>query len=227
MIYAIGDLHLDSSGDKPMDIFGDNWINHSENIFSSWKESIRDEDLVLIPGDISWGLKLIDAEEDLRILDKLPGKKILSKGNHDYWWESMNKINALGLETISFLQNNSYTHQGIAIAGTRGWSLIDIKNSKDHSEKIYKRELNRLELSLSSIRERVSKKIVLIHYPPFDQDLEPNEFVEIMKKHQVDICIYGHLHGEGHRFAREGSIEGIEFHCVASDFIDFVPKKIL
>ncbi len=226
-IYAISDLHLDYSKEKPMDIFGDNWIDHEEKIFKSWREKVKKDDLVLIPGDISWALKLDEAKKDLDRIDKLPGIKIISKGNHDLWWESKKKLNALSLNTIDFLQNEHYIYKDTAIAGTRGWSSKDSGEFNEHDEKIFKRELNRLDLSLSSIDENVSKKIVMIHYPPFNfKDGSTNEFVSLMKEHGVDICLYGHLHAEGHKFVIEGTIEGIEFHCVSSDYIDFNLKKI-
>ena len=226
MIFTIGDLHFDSSGEKPMDIFGDNWLNHEDQIMDNWKKIIGEDDLVLLAGDTSWALKLEEAYEDLKKIDILPGRKIIIKGNHDYWWDSLNKINNLELETIDFIQNNSFIYNGIAIAGTRGWFTVEDKND-EQNQKIFKRELNRLRLSLESIKDPVDKKIVMIHYPPFNQDLNPNEFVDIMKEFNVDICLYGHLHAEGHKYAIEGEIQGIEFHCISSDYIEFMPKKIL
>ena len=226
MIFSIGDLHFDSTGEKPMDVFGDNWINHEEEIMNNWRSIVGEEDLVLLAGDTSWALKLEEAFEDLKRIDELPGKKIIIKGNHDYWWDSLNKINSLGLKTIDFIQNNSFTYDGIAIAGTRGWSSVDVEKD-EQNQKIFNRELNRLKLSLESIGEEVGKKIVMIHYPPFNTDLNSNEFIDIMKEFNVDICLYGHLHAEGHRYAIEGVIDGIEFHCISSDFINFIPKKIL
>lgn len=227
MIFAIGDLHFDNTGEKPMDIFGNNWLNHEENIMNSWKEIVGEEDLVLLVGDTSWGLKLEDAYEDLLKIEKLPGKKIMIKGNHDYWWDSLNKLSNLELKTIKFIQNNSFIYNNIAIIGTRGWSSIDNDKFDKQDEKIFKRELNRLKLSLESVKEKVEKKIVMIHYPPFNIDMSTNEFVDIMNEFDVDICLYGHLHAEGHKYAFNGKIKGIEFQCVSSDYIDFVPKKIL
>src|SRR5699024_9207862 len=133
----------------------------------------------------------------------------------------------LNLETIKFLQNNSFIYNKIGIAGSRGWISRDSEDFDSHDEKIFKRELNRLDLSLSYIDKDVFKKIVLLHYPPFNSNLNPNEFVGIMKKYNVDTCIYGHLHAEGHKYVVDGEVEGIEFHCVASDYIDFIPKKII
>lgn len=226
MIYAIGDLHFDSSKEKPMDIFGENWIEHEEKIMKNWKEKITNDDLVLIPGDVSWALKLEQAENDLEKIDKLPGKKIISKGNHDYWWVSLNKLNNLELESIFFMQNNSYIYKDIAIAGTRGWVSKDVEDFDDNDLKVYKRELHRLSLSLESIGKKDLKKIVILHYPPFNLDLRPNDFHDIMIEHQVDLCLYGHLHSDGHKFAIEGDIDGVNYHCVSSDFIEFNPKLI-
>lgn len=226
MIFAIGDLHFDSTGKKPMDIFGDNWINHEEEIMKNWRKIVGEKDLVLLAGDISWGLKLEEGYEDLKKIEELPGRKVIIKGNHDYWWDSLKKINDLELKTIDFIQNNSFIYEGVGIAGTRGWSSIDI-NDDERNQKLFNRELNRLRLSLESIKDRVDKKIAMIHYPPFNLDLKPNEFIDIMKEFHVDICLYGHLHAEGHKYAVEGIIDGIEFHCISSDFINFIPKKIL
>ncbi len=226
MIYAIGDLHLDFRKEKPMDVFGAEWINHEEKIFTNWKDVVKLDDLVLIPGDVSWSLKLNDGYEDLKRIDELPGEKIISKGNHDYWWGSLKKMNNLNLKSINFLQNNSFVYNGVGIAGSRGWASKDSGKIDAHDEKVFRRELIRLDLSLSSMDKNVSNKIVLLHYPPFNSELEPNDFVYLMKKYNVDICVYGHLHAEGHNYVVEGDVEGIKFHCVASDYIDFIPKEI-
>lgn len=227
-IYGIADLHLDSIGEKPMDVFGVNWINHEKKIFESWRTQVKDEDLVLIPGDISWALKLQQAYEDLKKIDELPGLKVISKGNHDYWWETKKKLMNLNLKTIHFLCNDSLIFDNIAICGTRGWISRDSDEFDIHDEKVFSRELNRLQLSLSSVKENVSKKIAMIHYPPFNMENQSlNEFVDMMKDYNVDICVYGHLHSEGHKYAKEGIFDGIEFHCIACDYIDFKPKRLL
>lgn len=227
MIYGIGDLHLDHSKKKPMDIFGDNWIDHDENIFDNWKEQVNNEDLVLIPGDISWALRTVEAYEDLKKIDDLPGFKVLIKGNHDYWWQSLNKLNLFGFKSIFFLQNNSYLYKNVSIVGTRGWIPIDSDSFNESDEKIFKRELQRLRTSLIHAKGKGDKIIAMLHYPPFNIDLTPNEFVDIMKEFEVDMCIYGHLHAEGHKFAVEGMIDGIDFHCLSSDYIDFKTKKLI
>lgn len=227
LIYGIGDLHLDYSKEKPMDIFGPNWENHEEKIFNNWREIVREEDLVLLPGDISWALKIDEAYNDLKKIDELPGKKIITKGNHDYWWEGPKKLKSLDLNSIFFIQNNHYIYKNIGISGTRGWIAEDVEDFDEQDRKVFNREVHRLELSLKSLGDKVDKKIVMIHYPPFKLDSTPNTFVEIMLKYNVDICIYGHLHGEGHKFAKEGNISGIQFYCTSCDYIDFKPKKIL
>ncbi|NLW23327.1 MAG: serine/threonine protein phosphatase [Tissierellia bacterium] len=227
MVYGIGDLHLDYSKEKPMDVFGEKWSNHEDKIFNNWRQIVKDDDLVLLPGDISWALKLEEAYYDLKRIDELPGLKIVTKGNHDYWWQGPKKLRELNLESITFLQNTSYVYRNIGIGGSRGWISEDSEGFDSHDEKIFNRELNRLKLSLASIDSSVDIKIAMLHYPPFNMDSNPNKFVDIMKEYDVDICIYGHLHAEGHRFVVEDEIDGIQFYCVSSDYIDFKPKKLV
>ena len=227
MLYAIGDLHFDYSKNKPMDIFGDNWIDHEEQIINSWKNKVKDDDLVLVPGDISWALRIDEAYHDLKRIHELPGKKVFIKGNHDYWWQSLKKLKALDFDSIEFIQNTAFEFQEYIISGTRGWISKDSDYFTEEDNKIYRRELMRLELSLSHIKDKDKKRIVMLHYPPFNMDLSPNEFVNIMEKFDVDICIYGHLHSEGHKQVVEGNIQGISFHCVSSDYINFSPKLIM
>jgi hypothetical protein len=226
-IFAIGDLHLDSKKEKPMNIFGDNWIEHEKKIFSNWNDAVCQDDIVLVPGDVSWAIKLEDAKVDLLKIDELPGTKIISKGNHDFWWSSNNKLEMLGLKSIRFLKNNHYEYGDYIICGTRGWEFTEENTNEMNNEKIYCRELNRLKLSLESCKKSNKCKIVMLHYPPFDRDGKPNEFYNILKIYDVNICIYGHLHGEeGHKNIREGYIENIFFHCVSSDYLDFKLKQI-
>lgn len=226
MIYAIGDLHFDHSKQKPMDVFGENWINHKEKIVDHWKSCVNDDDLVLVPGDISWALKLDEAVPDLMLIDSLPGHKLFIKGNHDYWWESISRLKSLDLESITFIRNNSYQYKDVGIGGTRGWMSRDSDGFDEGDEKIYKRELLRLDASLSTIDDGVTKKIAMLHYPPFDGKLRPNDFVDVLVKHKVEMCIYGHLHAEGLRYAVEGIINGVDFKLVSSDFLDFKLKII-
>lgn len=226
MIYGIGDLHFDYSKQKTMDIFGDNWIEHEEQIIEDWKKKVKEEDLVLIPGDISWALKLDEAYFDLKRIDDLPGKKVFIKGNHDYWWQSIKKMNDLDFKSLFFIQNNGYNFKGIGIGGTRGWSSRDFDFFDEQDEKIFRRELLRLRSSLSSIEKDAKFKIAMIHYPPFGINSKPNEFAEVMKEFDIDLCIYGHLHSDGHKYAVEGEIDGIDYKCISSDYIKFELKLL-
>lgn len=226
MIYAIGDLHFDPIGDKPMDIFGKKWINHKEKILESWKSKVTDDDLVLLVGDISWGLKLEDAYKDLKLIDELPGYKIISKGNHDYWWSSLNKLDGLKLEKTKFLFNNSYTFGDYAIVGTRGWISRDMSEFKKDDEKIYSREVIRLENSIK-VAEKGKKLIAMIHYPPYNQDFTVNEFSNLLTENNVEICIYGHLHAEGHKQVFNGVKNDVLYKCVSSDYVDFKIQEIV
>lgn len=227
-IFAIADLHFDSKKEKPMNIFGDNWIDHEEKIMENWKRTVSDDDLVLVPGDISWAAKLDEAMDDLKKIDELPGIKIIGKGNHDYWWSTSNKLDKLGLKSIKFLKNNSYEFDSAVICGTRGWDTMDEHSEEASNEKIYLREMNRLKLSLESAKKSKNAVIVMLHYPPFGSDGLPNEFFEILKEYEAEVCIYGHLHGEeGHKNVREGTIDNISVHCVSSDYMDFKLKRII
>lgn len=227
-IFAIADLHFDFKKEKPMNVFGDNWINHEDKIIKDWTNVVGDDDLVLIPGDISWALRLNDALADLMRIEKLPGTKIICKGNHDYWWSTSSKLDKLGLKTIKFLKNNSYEFDDIVVCGTRGWDTMEEHSEEASNEKIFLRELNRLKISIDSAKKFSGKIVVMLHYPPFNSDGLPNEFFSIMKDYNADTCIYGHLHGEeGHKNVREGFIDNLMVHCVSSDYIDFKLKRIL
>lgn len=226
-IFAIGDLHFDSKKEKPMNIFGDNWINHEEKIINNWKDTVKDDDLVLVPGDISWAAKLADAKIDLSRIDELPGLKIIGKGNHDYWWATANKLDNLNLKTIKFLKNNSYEFDDFIICGTRGWDTIEDYSTEISNSKIFNRELIRLKISLDINFSSKKYKIAMLHYPPFNSEGYTNEFFSMMKEYDVDMCLYGHLHGEeGHKNVREGIIDDIILHCVSSDYLNFNLKRV-
>jgi len=221
-------LHLGFNVEKPMDIFGDRWKNHSDNIKENWLSKITEEDMVLIAGDISWSLKEQDSKYDLDWINELPGKKIISKGNHDYWWGSIAKLNSR-YENTKFLQNNFYVYENYAICGTRGWICPggDKYSSKD--EKIYSREQIRLRLSLDSAKRKGFEKIiVMLHYPPTNENFEESEFTKIIKEYKVEKVIYGHLHGPVLcRKLLNGYFDEVEYILTSADYLDFNPKRIL
>lgn len=225
-IYAISDLHLSFSTDKPMNIFGDNWDNHYKKIQENWIKTVKSEDTVLLPGDFSWGMTFEEAKPDFEYLSKLPGRKIMLKGNHDYWWGTLNKIKAFftanNFNNIDILYNNSYLVEDKIICGTRGWT---ISGNDEENEKIYKRELLRLETSLKDGINKYGEDkeiIVCMHYPPTNETLlEKSEFIQIMKKYSAKKCVYGHLHGEAHKEAIEGNIDGIEIKLISCDYTEF------
>ena len=205
-LYAISDLHLALNTDKPMDIFGVQWVNHDEKIKKNWKEKITEKDTVLIAGDISWSMKYEESKIDLDWINSLPGNKIISKGNHDYWWTSISKLNSM-YDNTKFLQNNFYTYNDYAICGTRGW--IDPSSDKFNSKdaKIYAREQIRIRLSLDAAKKSgFNKFIVMIHYPPFGEENKESELMKIFQEYNVEKVIYGHLHGPSNVKAIEGVI---------------------
>ncbi|MCU9809486.1 metallophosphoesterase [Paraclostridium dentum] len=227
-LYAIGDLHFSTAVNKPMNIFGDNWDNHEEKIINSWKSKVNEEDTVLIVGDTSWAINMNEAEEDLNIIHNLPGKKIYVKGNHDYWWTTVAKLNKL-YDDMSFLQNNFYQYEEYAICGTRGWICPnDVKFTED-DEKIYKREAHRLKLSLDAAKKAGFKKtIVITHYPPTNDKLDPSLFTEIYESYGVEKVVYGHLHGkESFKMGLKGIRNEVEYNLVSCDYVDFNLIKIM
>ncbi len=226
MIFGISDLHLSLSQDKPMDIFGDNWIDHHKKIAENWLEQVDNEDIVLIPGDLSWAMKLEDAIKDLEFIEDLPGKKILIKGNHDLWWSSISKLRNLNFNNVHFIQNDSYDYKDISICGTRGWLIPEDGELSPEDEKIYKRELIRLEKSLMSAK--LDRKIVLLHYPPMGKNGKNSEFIDIMEKYRVERCVYGHLHNRfDNRAFIDGKIGNIEFNLLSCDYLNFNLLKLL
>lgn len=229
MIYTIGDLHLSFKENKPMSVFGENWNGHEEKIKKDWLEKVRKKDLVVLPGDFSWATYLKDTDEDFKYLNELPGKKLLLKGNHDYWWNTLNKMRKFleenNFKNIDFIYNNSYIWEDKIIVGTRGWS-----EQEENAEKIIKRENIRLGLSLEDGVKRFGKDkeiIVCMHYPPFNR-YEKTElnFIKTMKKYNVKTCIYGHIHGEATKEAKQGKIDGIQFIMASSDYTNFDLIKI-
>lgn len=228
-IFTIADLHLSFNTNKPMNIFGTNWENYEEKIKKDWQEKVTEKDLVVLPGDFSWAMYLDETEKDFEFINNLPGKKILLKGNHDYWWStvtSMRKyIDSKEYKNIDFLYNNSYEFENKIIAGTKGWNISEDQEDK----RLTKREVARLELS---IKDGISKYgedkeiIVFMHYPPLTKNYMKTEYTELMTKYNIKRCYYGHLHANSIQDAIEGNVEGIEYKLVSSDGLDFKLLKI-
>ena len=224
-IYAIADLHLSLTSEKPMDVFGEAWRGHAEKLERNWRECVQDDDLVLIPGDISWAMQLSAALPDLSFIGNLPGRKILLKGNHDYWWSAIGRVRSLLPAGMRAIQNDAIVEDNIGICGTRGWLCPGSNNFSAEDQKIYLRELDRLSLSLRALPE-VTTKIAMLHFPPFLDRDRGSGFTERLEEAGVDIVVYGHLHGDANRYAFEGERNGITYHCVAADKLDFAPKLI-
>lgn len=230
-IYAISDLHLALSIDKPMDVFGSRWNNYMQRLETCWQQNVSHEDHVIIPGDISWATYLDQAFDDFKFIESLPGIKIISKGNHDYWWTTHNKLEHFvlgnGFSTIKFMHNNSFKFENVIVCGTRGWICPGNDDFGAEDRKIFNRELQRLELSLkSAVKEEECSIIVAMHYPPFNAKRQPAEFVDIMCKYNVCKCVYGHLHGDSFKNAVEGMIQGIDFKLVSADYLGFKPLRL-
>lgn len=228
-IFAISDLHLAMSCDKPMNIFSSKWDNYTDKMRDSWNKIVTDDDYVIIPGDISWATYIEDAVADFEYIHSLNGKKLISKGNHDYWWTTLNKMNAFlktnGFDSITILKNTSHIIGDTAICGTRGWTIPASAASED--ARIFEREKQRLILSLEDAKAKKAKKIICaMHYPPIEKTSEGSEFLEIMKAYGVSRCIYGHLHGAAHKTAPVGIFSDVRLQLVSCDYLNFVPLLI-
>lgn len=225
-LFVIGDLHLSLGADKPMDIFS-GWTDHVDRLQKNWQERVRPEDTVVIPGDISWSMSLTGALSDFKFIDSLNGRKIVLKGNHDYWWSTKTKADAFfkanGITTVNILHNSCYEYDGIGICGTRGW-IND--GSEPQDQKVILREAQRLERSIQAALNENLRPVVFLHYPPlFNQDRN-DEIMSVLLKYDISHVFYGHLHGYAHRYAVIGEREGIEFRLISSDFLHFSPYDI-
>ncbi|MDP4118473.1 MAG: metallophosphoesterase [Bacillota bacterium] len=230
-IYALSDFHLYlSMKDKPMDIFGNEWDNHMEKLRLGC-QSLKESDVLLIPGDISWAMYLDEAFEDLKFIEEIPCKKIISKGNHDYWWTSHKKLkeylDKCGFATISFLHNNFFAYGDIALCGNKGYFYTGLENT--HDRQLYERELIRMELSLKEAELLgYKRKVFQTHYPPSVDGINPDARIsEILKKYGVEKCVYGHIHGRTQKNHFEGNFEGIEYIFVSCEYLGFKPKLVL
>ena len=225
-LYAIGDLHLCLGAPKPMDIFGGNWVGYMDKL-KAGLSVIGPEDTTVLLGDLSWALDLPSAREDFAWIDQIPGRKIILKGNHDYWWSTASKFYKFceehGFSNQYILNNNHYEYNGWAICGTRGWFFEEERGS-EHDEKVFKRELIRLETSLQSAGDL--PKIVFLHYPPRYKGYTCDEILELLNRYEVRQCYYGHLHGASHGLAMEGQWDGVEYRLVAADKLNFQSYQV-
>lgn len=235
-LFALADLHLAGAVDKPMDIFGPRWDHHAERIARNWADRVGPDDTVLVGGDISWANSLEEALPDLALIDALPGNKILLKGNHDYWWTTIRKLQAFcereSLTTLRFLRNDAFMAAGFFICGTRGWLLPADAEFSESDRKIYKRELTRLELSiqaLNRLRKEVCREagaVALMHYPPISEQGATSGLSQLLKEAGVDVCLFGHIHHDVPFYDSRPQVDGIRYIMVASDQIGFCPLLI-
>ena len=225
-VYAIGDTHLSFSVDKPMDIFK-GWDDYAQRIENNWQHLISNEDTVIINGDISWAMGLDQAEKDLEFLNNLNGTKIISKGNHDYWWNTITKMEKFckekGFDSIKFLHNNAYKAGEIAIAGTRGW-FFDAE--KDNVDKVMARECARLQRSIDEAKKLGGEVVVFLHYPPVSTAKVCEPIMNVLKENNIERCYYGHLHGGAINGAINEVYDGIKFQLVSADYLNFSPLFI-
>lgn len=224
-IYTIGDLHLSLGCEKPMDIFP-GWQGYMEKLEHHWNTLVRSEDTVVLAGDTSWAMKLEDTAEDFSFLQRLPGQKLLLKGNHDYWWTTVKKMERFlqekGFDRLHILHNNSILAEGLAVCGTRSW-MFDV--GEPHDEKVMNRELGRLRTSLEAAPEG-AERVAFLHYPPVYPNANAQQVIDLLKEYNVKRCFYGHLHGNAIRFAVQGMVDGIEYRLISADALAFCPYKI-
>lgn len=223
-LFTIADLHLPLGCDKPMDVFP-GWAGYLPKLEQAWRSMITPQDTVVLGGDISWAMKLEETQADFAFLQQLPGRKIILKGNHDYWWTTMAKMNdflaANGFDSLSFLFNNSYEVDGVSLCGTRGWLFDD---TAPHDAKVMARETGRLRMSLQAAT--TARRFVFLHYPPLCTNAVAPQMIEVMQEYGAERCYYGHLHGDAIRWAVQGKRDGIAYKLVSADALAFVPLKI-
>lgn len=249
-IWAIADLHL-SFGvkNKKMDVFGEKWHHHADKIEHHWRECIRDDDLVLIAGDISWALHLEDALPDLQWIDRLPGTKVMIKGNHDLWWKSTSKVRAILPPSIYIIHNDAFLWHDVAIGGTRLWEnenisynpYIDFRETpgihvhkkenseqeRQHDEKVFRSEMNRLAWSIDAMNTQAKHRIVMIHYPPAGPDMRDTSVMRLLHAEEIDICLYGHLHNLKGDAPVDFTYENVRVYCTACDYLNFKPMQLV
>lgn len=223
-LFAIADPHLSRASPKPMDVFGGNWEGHPDAFFQGWRETVADEDLVLVPGDVSWAMRLDEALVDLMDIAALPGRKVLLRGNHDYWWPSISKLRRALPEGMYAIQNDALALDGVVVAGTRGWVCPGSRGFTPEDERVYLREVERLSLSLAAAgRLEGDYRVVMLHFPPTNARLEPSGFTELIERYAPDALAFGHVHGEEPALTR---LPGTAVHFVAADALGFKPRLI-
>ena len=226
-LYAIGDLHLCLGAPKPMDVFGGAWVGYMDKL-KEGLSCICPEDTTVLLGDLSWAMDQQEAQADFSWINAIPGRKIMLKGNHDYWWSTAAKFQKFcqenGFSDLNLLNNNAYEYEGMAICGTRGW-FFEEDRSGTHDEKVFRRELMRLEASLKAAGDK--PKLVFLHYPPRYKGYECPEILALLEQYEVRRCFYGHLHGGSHRLAMEGQWNGVDFRLVSADYLNFQPMRVL
>lgn len=223
-LFAISDTHLSFGTNKPMDTF-EGWSNYTQRLENNWNRLVDSEDYVIIAGDISWAMNFDELKADFAFIDSLKGKKIILKGNHDYWWNTVKKMNEFldlnNFKSISFLYNNAYEFDGFSVCGSRGW-LLDSDEQQD--EKVLRREVLRLEMSLDSAKS--DEKIVFLHYPPITTNEKCDDILNLLVKYGIKKCYYGHLHGAAAKYAVDDSINGVDFKLISADRLNFTPYLI-
>lgn len=227
-LYAISDLHLPLGVNKPMDIFGRSWANYVERLKNNWEMTVKESDTVVLPGDFSWATYIEDAKADFDFLEALPGRKILLKGNHDYWWTTMSKLQIFirenNYKSVEFLQNNSLMYKDVSICGSRGWNTPAPTLTGD-DKKIYEREILRLEMSVKAAGNP-EDIIVFTHFPPILKDFRENAMTELFEKYKIKTCIFGHIHSAGVKNVFEGELRGTDYKLVSCDYREFMPVKL-
>jgi predicted phosphohydrolase len=229
-LFALADLHLSLSGEKPMDVFGDLWRDHDLRMAEAWDATVGDDDVVLVPGDISWARDLGSAREDLAWLGARPGFKLLLRGNHDSWWASLAKVRRAIPDNCEVLRNDSHRVGEWVVVGARGWTDPDDPIATPEDARVFNREIERLGLSLEDADRRHGRerpRIAMLHYPPWLEGREPTAVVPMLRDGGVQECVYGHLHGDDHRLAVKGERDGVRYHFVACDAVGFTPVPIV
>ncbi|WP_347488008.1 metallophosphoesterase [Desulfoscipio sp. XC116] len=235
-IFAIADLHLSFSGAlhvdnweenreyKPMEEMDYTWHNHARRIYENWRRLVKDDDVVLVPGDISWAMRLDEARPDFDYLGLLPGRLICVQGNHDYWWQSISRARQAVPSNVQLIQNDHVGLDGVSVCGTRGWLCPNGAFFKEKDEKIYRRELIRLENSLQSVQ--TGPRLVMMHYMPTNEKHDYSGFIELFRKYEVETVVYGHLHAKACRYRLPDQAWDINFHLTSADYLDFTPRLI-